>query len=261
MKLPIILSAMSLTVLPSIASVIRPRDAVNNVFVGYYDGDSFVTRTVELKRKGDTMIGGLRLQDRKSTASSRSSSSSSFPSIPSSDDRSKTHNIYYAEIIQGPEKVACRFTRNPMIDGFLQSDLAPDEMGLTLFAPGRPFVPYEGHITDAVNIVCGVSVGGQQDQERESELPSSSSSSSSSGRGSPEKRPIYKQIELDMLEDAEIPWEREYEQVELNIPEDAQTPAERRYQQVDLDIPDDTETPSERRYEQIELDIPDDDQA
>ena len=147
MKLSIIVSALTLSVLPfSIASAIRPRDDMNNVLVGYYDGNRFATETVPLTRSEGVMKGFKRFE----VPDPRSSE-------PSGEEEDL--NVYYAEIVRGPPNVVCRFL---VAQQRVSAPYSVVPYDLFVFTASRPFIPYNRHITGAVGLICQVWTDGEE---------------------------------------------------------------------------------------------------
>ena len=140
MKLSIILYALTLSVLPfSIASALIPRDDMNNVLVGYYDGQYFDTQIIRLARANGVMKGYLDV---------KSFDRVSLESVEHVD-------VYYAEILRGPPKVACQFSAYDVRSFVRQND--PH-----VFTPSNPFIPYRKHITAAIILMCQVQTDSEE---------------------------------------------------------------------------------------------------
>ena len=139
MKLPIALSILTLTALPSLAAVLRPRDDFNTVLVGYFNGERFVTQVLELHR-ADGILAGIANLD-------------PFPFHPKEPTPIPPQDIYYAEILRGPPTVSCRFSQTRLTEP-LASAFTRERLDHSYFWHDRPFRPYKGRYPGAVSLVC-----------------------------------------------------------------------------------------------------------
>ena len=148
------LISLSLTILPVIASQasrasdILRRDDENNVFVGYYDGETFADKTIELERVGSRMMGGANLASTNPRLTSR-------PVDMTNPRHFDNKQVYYAEIMRGPPGTRCRFL-NGVLGADAMSDLKnnPENPNGRWFSYKKPFIPYDGHIVEAMSIFC-----------------------------------------------------------------------------------------------------------
>ena len=156
------LISLALTTLPvfashaSHASQLIRRDDENNVYVGYYDGDMFVGRTIELERVDKILMGIVELIP-KNPKITNGPIGRRGPGIfdKKGSEKSAGTNAYYAEILRGPPSTKCRFLSGPVDANFLNAlKKGSEEVPGPWITEKVPFIPYNGHIADAHRIFC-----------------------------------------------------------------------------------------------------------
>lgn len=164
------LLTLSLTTLPVIAShashasLVLRRDDENNVYVGYYNGGSFVGKTIELESAGELLVGGANLMPKNPGANSRPVDNRGLAKFTGT-------NVYYAEVMRGPPGTKCHFF-NQVLESknFNTLKSSPEDPAARWFTRDNHFIPYDGHILDAMSIFCVVSNEGGTANEQETTL-------------------------------------------------------------------------------------------
>lgn len=151
------LLTLGLTTLPviashaSYASLVVRRDDENNVYVGYYNGEIFAGKTIELESTDKFMVGGANLIPRNPGTTSR-------PIDDKVPEEFMGTNVYFAEVLRGPPGTKCRFLKEVLDSkSFDTLKSSPEDPTGRWFTKDDHFIPYDGHILDARSIFCFVS--------------------------------------------------------------------------------------------------------